>query len=632
MEKPTKKLLHPTLILMALIALTTIHAQQMNCSRQFDITSGLELPMGYNALFAGSGECMLCHNSMTDAMGNPIGILDDWRSTMMANSSKDPFWRAKVSHETLVNPDHAEVLEDICTRCHAPLGHFNAHHLGADLYSVMEMETDSLALDGVSCTLCHQITAETLGANSGMLLIGENKTIWGPFADPFQTPMINFTGYTPNHGNHISSSALCGSCHTLITNSVDLDGIPTGNTFVEQSIFQEWKNSQYPESGQTCQSCHIPTIDDIVKVSSRPPWLEGRSPFGKHHLAGANIFMQTIFKNNIDLLGITADVIHFDSTISRTSYLLSQKSIKLEISEISRTADTLFASVNLENLTGHKLPTGFPSRRMFMEILGTNEDGDTLLHSGKMDDDYFLEGEDADFEPHHRVIDSDGKVQIYEMVAGDVDGEVTTVLERAYSHLKDNRLPPAGFTSSHASYDTVAIAGLAITDPDFNRSDDEEGSGTDHITVKIPTEGSTEMIDITVRVYYQTVPPKWLEEMFSYSSAEIDNWKDLYFDADRQPILLAEDILTSIPTDLSTHTYPVITVYPNPASNRVIIRAENTPGLKYCSVYQLNGTRIRNFEFSGEQQSLEIDGFHGILLFKLSTIEYGTFTRKVVMN
>ena len=50
----------------------------------------------------------------------------------MANSAKDPFWRAKVAHEVAINPDHQLELEDKCTSCHAPLGHFNAHHLGED--------------------------------------------------------------------------------------------------------------------------------------------------------------------------------------------------------------------------------------------------------------------------------------------------------------------------------------------------------------------------------------------------------------------------------------------------------------------------------------------------------------------
>ena len=35
------------------------------------------------------------------------------------------------------------------------------------------------------------------------------------------------------------------------------------------------------------------------------------------------------------------------------------------------------------------------------------------------------------YEPHHDVITQGDQVQIYEMVMGDVNGDVTTVLERA---------------------------------------------------------------------------------------------------------------------------------------------------------------------------------------------------------
>lgn len=63
-----------------------------------------ELPAGYNDLFAGSGECVLCHENLVNLAGESVSITDDWRSSMMANASKDPFWRAKVSHESLANP------------------------------------------------------------------------------------------------------------------------------------------------------------------------------------------------------------------------------------------------------------------------------------------------------------------------------------------------------------------------------------------------------------------------------------------------------------------------------------------------------------------------------------------------
>ena len=136
-----------------------------------------ELPITYNDLFAGSGTCLQCHNSQVNQLGESISIIADWRSTMMANAARDPFWRAKISHEGLVNPEHKVVLEDVCTRCHAPVGNVNVHFNGQPLYSVEEMQNDPLALDGVQCTVCHQIKEEALGNYSGAFDIGEQKII-----------------------------------------------------------------------------------------------------------------------------------------------------------------------------------------------------------------------------------------------------------------------------------------------------------------------------------------------------------------------------------------------------------------------------------------------------------------------
>ncbi len=71
--------------------------------------------------------------------------------------------------------------------------------------------------------------------------------------------------------------------HSL-TNTVDLNGVPTGTEFVEQAVYQEWNNSLFPEINVSCQTCHVPEIEDVVKISTMPPWLEGRTPFGQHHL------------------------------------------------------------------------------------------------------------------------------------------------------------------------------------------------------------------------------------------------------------------------------------------------------------------------------------------------------------
>ncbi len=46
-----------------------------DCKREMDEKN--ELPLGYNELFAGSGECVLCHNSMTNAQGESVSIVAD---------------------------------------------------------------------------------------------------------------------------------------------------------------------------------------------------------------------------------------------------------------------------------------------------------------------------------------------------------------------------------------------------------------------------------------------------------------------------------------------------------------------------------------------------------------------------
>ncbi len=535
----------PPLFLSALLlfAFTKPTTEDIDKVLSSQIHRNTDLPQGYNDLFAGSGTCALCHNSMVNLQGESVAIANDWRSTMMANSAKDPFWQAKVSHEGLVNPNHKEALENVCTTCHAPVGNINAHHSGQVYYSLAEMKDDPLAMDGVQCTVCHQITASSLGNFSGTFITGTNKTIWGPFANPFANPMFFNTGFTPVYSEHINDSRICGSCHTLLTNSVDLNGNLTGEKFVEQAVYHEWNNSVFSQNDVTCQSCHVPRIDDPVKKSSAPPWLQPRSPFAMHQHAGANVFMERLLKQNSAAIGVTATDVQFDSTINRSTRMLQQHTLDMVIAETNRTNDTLFIELALINKAGHKFPSGFPSRRAWVEVVAVTANGDTLFHSGQTDANFNLIAENEDYEPHQQIINSEQQVQIYEMVMGDVNGDVTTVLERGYQHLKDNRIPPEGFNSQHFNYDTVQIVGAAATDPDFNRAGAIEGTGSDRLHFHIPLNSYYGKVDLSARVYYQTVSSKWLAEMFSHSSTEINTFRSYYENADRSPVLVAEQSL-----------------------------------------------------------------------------------------
>lgn len=505
------------------------------------------LPQGFNDLFAGSGECVACHGPDTagiasvDLGGNDINVVDDWRPTMMANSAKDPFWRAKVSHEVLENPQLQEEIESTCTKCHAPLGNYNAQHNGQFHYSIAEMVADSIALDGVSCLACHQQKPEMLGnTHSGILHFDTAKVAYGPYSDPLHTPMAEETGYAPVYSEHIRDAGICAGCHTLLTTTVNPDdGSVTNNTFVEQATYHEWLNSEYNTTSDiTCQDCHMPALAKGSVFIAAGYDTEPRAPFSLHQLTGANVFMLQLMKENKEALGINANLEQYDETINSTYDMLQNRSIKLQIEALDRTLDTAFVELILENKAGHKFPSGYPSRRAFIRVSAVTPEGDTIFQSGNWDSNFEVHGQDPVFEPHYQTIRSEDEVQIYEMVVADINGNRTTVLEYMDHHIKDNRLTPKGFTTTAPEYDTVAIVGAALNDPDFNKDGETEGTGTDKIYYNIPINGYTGFFTVTAGFYYQTAPPRWMEEMFAESTPEIETFRAMFENADRSPILV----------------------------------------------------------------------------------------------
>ncbi len=434
------------------------------------------------------------------------------------------------------------------------------------------------------------------------MIIGTEKKIWGPYEEPFTGPMFNHTEYTPTYSPHVKDSRLCGSCHTLITNTVDLNGTPTGTEFVEQAIYQEWENSDYSQSGVSCQTCHVPEINDSIIISSMPWWYDvKRSPFGQHHLAGANVFMLRLMKDNIEALGIPATETQFDSTIARATRMLQEQTLNLQLTEVLRTNDTLFVDVLLENMAGHKFPSGYPSRRAFVELIVVSENNDTVFHSGKLDSEYNLINEDESFETHYDVISNESQVQIYEMVMGNVNLEPTTILERAYVQLKDNRIPPSGFTSSHISYDTVQVVGDALSDNDFNKENGNEGTGKDIVHYHIPVSDVDNSLSVKAIVHYQTVNDKWLSNMFTYSSDEIDAFKDYYDAADKEPVKVREASFVSTVTSTGNINENNFRIYPNPTSDFVYI--EKSEAISEVNFYSLDGKLSGNYSLGSTNNS-----------------------------
>jgi hypothetical protein len=494
------------------------------------------LPVQESTLFAGSGVCARCHELIFegDTDVSPVTL---WRSTMMANSAKDPLWRAKVSAEAAEFPDLAGAIEKKCIKCHAPILYkeFDPN------YGIADLENDPLARDGDSCTVCHQVQPDNFGTEdsfSGGFHIYPERTIFGPYPDPFVTAMLNNAAYTPalaypppENDRSINDAEHCATCHNLFTQYVDKHGNLTGN-FPEQTPYYEWQNSDY-NPGKTCQGCHMPQTETELRISTAAQGMtETRTPFWYHYFAGGNLFMPAMLQNNIDLLGVTAAADHFGTTIANATDLLENRTLNLAAT--GRIANgVLEVDVSLENLAGHKLPTGIPLRRVWIHLT-VFKGRQIVFESGEWNAAGEILDLTAEYEPHHDIIEVEDQVQIYEGVMIDDFDAVTRLLLRAKDFIKDNRLPPKGFTSAIPDYEYVAIKGNAATDADFNTG----GSGSDTVHYRIPLGAPGGNYTVAIEVCYQTVTPGEVAHLSSYLTDESRFFDDLYATADKAPVIL----------------------------------------------------------------------------------------------
>ncbi len=532
------------------------------------------LPSGRTDLFAGSGSCAVCHSSNMSTVlyhnGSDISPVTHWRSTMMGNASKDPFWRAVVAEEVHNFPQLQQTIESTCTKCHSPMGYTEAIYNGQQNYSMAEMKVDPIANDGVSCTACHQIKQDNFGmvsSYSGNYIIENDSINYGPYTDPHTQAMFSMIGFTPVYSPHVDKSELCATCHTLFTPYIDNQGNIAG-MFAEQTPYLEWKNSIYPAQDIQCQDCHMPVINDGIDIATIPPGHQVlRSPFWQHKFVGGNVYMLGMLKENINTLGLTAAAEQFDTTISFAEQNLTQAAVDLSLTA-NIFNDSLVIKIGVENKTGHKIPSGIPFRRMWIHLRVEDAGGNIVFESGNWNSVGEIIGLDNDYEPHYNFITQEDQVQIYEGVFVDVDQNLTYTLLRASEYIKDNRIPPKGFVSTHLSYDTTAIFGAALTDPDFNKEGTNEGTGSDFVTFKIPA-ATQQTYNISAQICFQSIKPAVVEQLRNINEPDINQFVAMYDAYPNLPFIMnskTTSIVTSIGNALENNLngFSLEQNYPNP--------------------------------------------------------------------
>ena len=502
--------------------------------------------------FSGSANCSDCHNALRDQNGRDVSINSEWSASMMANAARDPVFQAKFVSEVKRNPDLAPVLSEKCLHCHAPMASFEADFDGQEL--TLLSNTGILdpanpyhdeAMEGVSCTVCHQIEdsedlGETGSFSGGFKIptVGETsqRVAYGQYEDPFANLMRRETGITPRHSSHMSDSALCGTCHNLKTPVVDGDGNvisdQTGHEFPEQAIYSEWEHSDSADDGanpQSCQDCHMKSADG-VRMSTRPRRLSKVDNFKRHGFSGSNTVVMDILDKHRADLGVTSQGID-EAIVSSREFLKS--SAELRISSPVPVGDQLEVEVQVINKAGHKLPSGYPSRRVWIDFQ-VFDDGTEVFRSGRMNPDGSIVGVDADehsdeFEPHHAIISREEQVQVYESIMRNTDGELTYTLLRAEGYLKDNRIPPAGFHKGEVPED-IAVIGDAEHDSDFD-------DGSDRVTYRFDQPKGR--LEILATLRYQPLANGYLDDLFQDAELPLVRRMQGYWD---QAVIRAETL------------------------------------------------------------------------------------------
>lgn len=293
--------------------------------------------------FVTSNQCMSCHAGLAEpfgptmffpstenaeygAAGADLSPYGEWRWTPMGLAGRDPIFFAQLESEIEFIKDdfpdnpakvkaHVENLVETCLTCHGAMGkhQYRADH-GSDaenfgLDKVLAKSNDphatgkddwrygSLARDGISCTICHQMEPREQPSDdhrhyleyfletsiTGNINVGNANELHGPFEDKEISPysMNHALGFKPKHNPYIQSSQMCGTCHVVNLPIIDEpyeDGEATDELVaaehnplfkqyhhhVEQATYLEWLNSEFenefnPDNPQakTCQDCHM---------------------------------------------------------------------------------------------------------------------------------------------------------------------------------------------------------------------------------------------------------------------------------------------------------------------------------------------------------------------------------------
>ncbi len=255
-----------------------------------------------------------------------------------------------------------------CAACHTPLasklepdntcGWSGCHmEITASLsdevpYAPSPSNLTGYRADGIGCDFCHKIGEVYLNPETGLPYPDRpgisSMRIYRP--EPGQELFFGTHDDTTRRVTYLpllEESAYCAPCHYGVFSGVVAPGEVVGGTVIYNS-YGEWLDSPYsdPETGETCQDCHMPTVDYDYYVY---PEMGGhiRDPEGIH-----NHLMPGV--NDLELMQ--------NSVTMTTTAEIQSGQIQVQVSITN-------------DKTGHHVPTGAPIRHLILVVQARDAQG-----------------------------------------------------------------------------------------------------------------------------------------------------------------------------------------------------------------------------------------------------------------
>jgi len=561
--------------------------------------------------FASPDQCDNCHGGF-DVNSEPTFT---WSGSMMAHAMRDPLFEASM---VIANQD-AEFSGDLCIRCHTPGGWLEGRSTPTDGSALTSIDRE-----GVQCHACHKMM-DPLSTSSGDLAyintLSEVPTVNGNGMYVVDSEDVRRGPYDNVQANHStlysefhSTSEMCATCHDVSNPafSKQPDGTYLPNTlgtaapsfdtyemFPVERTYSEWKMSAYntptgvPSDAFggnlanviSCQDCHM---KDVTGKGCNKNFAPVRNDLGQHDLTGGNTFVPLLIK---DMFGNDVDIAAIDAGILRARYML-QNAATLNINgNISQNGFDI--QVEVINETGHKLPSGYPEgRRMWLNLVAYDSNSDILYESGAYDT------EDADLEEDDTKI-YEAKLGISPEVAAIANANETGTYEAGESFhfvlnnvvVKDNRIPPRGFTNANFEAIQAAPVGYSYAD----------GAFSDVTTYTVPSNTHR----VAVKLYYQTVSKEYIE--FLRDKNVTDTKGQVLYDQWEAHGKSAPELMTEAELftgSLALNETPTVNeafkLYPNPAAKTVHIKLDiKQPSEVYIDLFTLSGVKMRSVNSNG---------------------------------